>query len=1117
MLLVAVGEGRTLSGAEEHQLNLHVARCAKCREVAAEPVTSKLRWVARIPEDAFDDPDRPERPVLPMVDPIVFAMGDPLARGGMGKITRARDRRLGRDVAVKEVLAPYLRARFEREALITARLQHPAIVPVYEAGTWPDGSAFYTMRLVSGGTLDAAIARTTTLEERLALLPHVLALTEALAYAHSRRVVHRDLKPANVLVGEFGETVVIDWGLARDLTGGVVGGVAGGVGAVIGGGLAGAMDRTVAAPDASADPTAADLTQAGSVVGTPCYMPPEQAAGGEIDERADVYALGAILYTLLAGQPPHWDTAERSADRLIAAVQAAPPTPIAELAPRAPADLRAIVERAMARDKAARYPSAKELAEELRRFEAGQLLGSREYTARELIARWIRRHRAAVAVGAVAIAVVAIVGAVSVHQIVVRERQTAHALAESQLEQGRQLLAGGDPGQAAPYLAAALAALPDDPVAQRLAATAVRDASRRLARFPGTAAAFRHDGAELAIGHADGTIAVVDPATGAVRRTLPSLGGAIAALEYSPDGSRLAVASVTGAYLRDASGDRSVTASDDPASQVRFLPGGDRIAITTATSLTLVGLDGAPLALDDRVAQPRALAVSRDGGRLVAVTLDGTIAWRTSDLARVAHVGTDGVLRFAAVVDRDDVITAGSDGVRRWRPGGEVTTLYPEQIVTLSWLGDHELLGDRVVIDTATGAIREFAHNSIEATAIIDRTHAITGGYDRALRVWDLERTARPIAVLDPEAATSMLAVDPTGQRAATRGAQADAGIELWDVTRLPGPVRTTVVTVDAGSPPGSQPGPQPGLQIDAVVTDRRDRIAVHVHDGPRQTTCLVSTDFARVATIDGWPVGFRPGADELATDIDGRIALYAGRDGRHLRDITGPDKIWHVAFSDSGAVIATAGGRRVSLRDASWRITRDLEVATPVSSLAVDDRGRLVTGHEDGTLRIWDARDGRLLATASGHSANIAELAITGDELISNSWDLTTRRWALPSGEPRGLVRRFDRIVDAVTVSPGGQLIAAAEAPATVSLWDSAQGRLLAQIPTADQLRYVAFLDDDHLIAGGDGGRLELLDVSQPPRALDEVIRLVAGQARWHLVDGRAIERGSLPAADTR
>jgi serine/threonine protein kinase len=124
----------------------------------------------------------------------------------MGRVIRARDRRLGRDVAIKEVIGPGMRARFEREVMITAQLQHPAIIPVYEAGAWPNGSAFYTMRLVSGGTLGDAIAKTATLEQRIALLPHVVALTDALAYAHSKRIVHRDLKPGNVLVGEFGET-----------------------------------------------------------------------------------------------------------------------------------------------------------------------------------------------------------------------------------------------------------------------------------------------------------------------------------------------------------------------------------------------------------------------------------------------------------------------------------------------------------------------------------------------------------------------------------------------------------------------------------------------------------------------------------------------------------------------------------------------------------------------------------------------------------------------------------------------------------------------------------------------------------------------------------------------
>src|ERR1041384_6419106 len=137
MLMVAVGEGRTLSGTEEQQYYQHVAPCETCRSLTVETPDERLRWVVRIPEDALDDPDLL---VLPTVDPIVFAPDRELARGGMGRITRARERPLGPAVAIKEVRVPHMRARFEREVAITAQLQHPGIVPVYEAGAWPDGS-----------------------------------------------------------------------------------------------------------------------------------------------------------------------------------------------------------------------------------------------------------------------------------------------------------------------------------------------------------------------------------------------------------------------------------------------------------------------------------------------------------------------------------------------------------------------------------------------------------------------------------------------------------------------------------------------------------------------------------------------------------------------------------------------------------------------------------------------------------------------------------------------------------------------------------------------------------------------------------------------------------------
>ena len=156
---------------------------------------------------------------LPIVERRHYHVLSEFARGGLGRILRARDKRTGRLVAIKEMLgsSEEVAARFAREALLTANLQHPAIVPVYELGRWPEGDPFYAMKLVSGRALDRVLEEATTLDARLALLPTVLAVADAVAFAHGEGVIHRDLKPANVLVGSFSETVVIDWGLAKRL------------------------------------------------------------------------------------------------------------------------------------------------------------------------------------------------------------------------------------------------------------------------------------------------------------------------------------------------------------------------------------------------------------------------------------------------------------------------------------------------------------------------------------------------------------------------------------------------------------------------------------------------------------------------------------------------------------------------------------------------------------------------------------------------------------------------------------------------------------------------------------------------------------------------------------
>jgi tetratricopeptide (TPR) repeat protein/tRNA A-37 threonylcarbamoyl transferase component Bud32 len=377
---------------------------------AAEP-THTMDTATTVTSDAFARTVAPTREAVANLDLVtvardLYADRQLLAEGGMGKVVIARDRRLGRRVAIKELRVDNVatRARFEREAMLTARLEHPGIVGVHEAGRWPSGEPFFAMRVIQGRSLDKVFQQRRDHAARLALLPTVLAVADAVAYAHEQGIIHRDLKPHNVMVGEFGETVVIDWGLAKALH----------------------DDDSGAGAQPLPLPESGDLTIHGSVIGTPMYLPPEQARGEEVDRTADVYAIGAILYELLANRRPYEG---RTAKEVVAAVLEGPPPALgADIAP----DLVAIVERAMARDRADRYPSARELGEDLRRFQTGQLVGAHRYTARQLLARWMRKHRAILATSAFALVVLAVLAIVGVRNIIAEraeaERQRTIAI-----------------------------------------------------------------------------------------------------------------------------------------------------------------------------------------------------------------------------------------------------------------------------------------------------------------------------------------------------------------------------------------------------------------------------------------------------------------------------------------------------------------------------------------------------------------------------------------------------------------------------------------------------------------------------------------------------------------
>lgn len=707
-----------------------------------------------------------------------FQILRPHARGGLGEVFLAFDSELNRSVALKELQArrahdPDSQARFLLEAKITGRLEHPGIVPVYSLGRYTDGRPYYAMRLIEGETLRDAIERFHRVGAKVGgrddreltfqrLLRSVIDTCNAIAYAHSRGVVHRDLKPENIMLGRFGETLVVDWGVAKNLADSQGEG----------------NESQPHSPNR--DSMDASMTRPGSVVGTPQYMSPEQAAGDleRVGPASDVYSLGAILYSLLVGHSPFPDGDVPSVlDRVRRGIFPAPRRLRRSVDPT----LEAICLKAMSLDQQDRHTTALDLANDLESWQAdvryrGEQTLALSQAKRSLTRLCLERAHSGFGREATAEGMLWLARALENApaeppelQRVIRTSLSAWHAGGKLLE--RSLRHGGE--------ISALAFCPDG----RRLATTCEDRSARLwdvstgsplsppLRHEAAvrAIAFRPDGNCFATASDDGKVWRWDSVTGEPIGSPLDCGGPVAALGFSPDGSRLAVGGSKGFFVWNAATGRPLHAPGGRG--VRALA----VAFSPDSAIIAVACDDGGIRLLDAVTgKPLGKPLVHESS-VPVMAFDPIGRWLLTGC-------TDGSARLWDVARRAVAVTLSHQGEVRcvgFRPGGDVFATACDDGTARLW-------------NSVTGRpIGEpLAHRARVDHLVFrpDGNFVATGSPDGMVRLW-CATTGLPIGPpLAQGGVIRAMAFSHDGRRLATGGT--DGTVRCW---KAPNPVEGDV------------------------------------------------------------------------------------------------------------------------------------------------------------------------------------------------------------------------------------------------------------------------------------------------------------------------------------
>jgi WD40 repeat protein len=942
-----------------------------------------------------------------------------IARGGMGVVFEARQLSLNRKVALKMILAGQLAnetdvKRFHTEAEAAANLDHPGIVPIYEVGQH-QGQHYFSMGFIEGQSMAQRLAAGPLPPREAAAL--LMKVAEAIDYAHQCGVIHRDLKPGNILLDGKGNPRVTDFGLAKKIQGD------------------------------------SGLTGSGQVMGTPSYMPPEQAGGqrAAVGPAADVYALGATLYALITGRPPF--QAATAMDTVIQVLSDEPVAP-RRLNGSIPRDLETICLKCLEKEPDQRYASAAALAADLRRFLSGEPIVARPVTRLERVAKWARRKPTVAAsylLGLLALLLGGLGGTAAwqwraaerardaakfAQAEAVSQRDTADVArgqadtaraaekeARSEAERQREKFERFDYGRTVQVahqewrennVPATLALL--DSTRPDLRGWEWRYVRRlchsELLTLDGhtggvLSASFSPDGTRIVTVSGDGTVRVWDAKSGAVLLTFKGHNGKILSASFGPDGARV------------------VTASDNS-------PPGPLGIAEFIRRMSSSGPD--PRALDHTAK----VWDAKSGA--VLVTLKG-------------HTGDVGLASFSP--DGTQVLTAGGGALKVWdtKSGAEVVTLKGH--TDDFGLASFSLDGARIVTVRSDGTVKVWdaksgaamltfkGHNDwvLSASFSPDGSRIVTASQDKTAKVWDAKSGAEVLTLKGHTNLVRSASFSPDGTRVVT--ASDDRTAKVWDaesgaeVLTLKG--HSNIVTSAVFSPDGARV-----VTASGELSGTLDR-TVKVWDAKTDTEVL--TLKAHTGTVNS--ASFSPDGMRVVTGDTDQTLIY------------GTAKVWD---AKTGAAVVTLKGHTGKAS------------ANVLSVSFSPDGSQVVTGSRDGSARVWDAKSGAEVFTLKGHIVQVISVSFSpdGERILTGSFDGTAKVWDANSRAAiltlkvdSAAVDMYSRVMDAksagrlmdaksaailtpkgfrslptsATFSPDSAQIVTASLDGTAKVWDAKSG----------------------------------------------------------------------------